>query len=229
MTSRLSVNVPFAGFYDSWYSDEIDRQERMFVENEFEEGREPVLDEQDLYNLLLSHTPYGIAYQRIARDYVDAFALAAKGLDLTLEFEFEEMTSPREYNFETDRLFATLPLAALQDMLTRSAAENHKTLAAVIAERHTSRSGFHSFYRNDLESWLEKPLEDWDHNETGTLLRAALLMAGADRDFEFEIFQSMADGAAGCFYTAWENAVDWESFEKAREELRAEKAETAHV
>jgi len=144
----------------------------------------------------------------------------------SLRLAFEEMTSPREYNFETDRLFCEIPLAVVRQLFAMSKAEGHATLANVIRRRFTSRSGFISFYDNDLAAWLEKPVRDWDHNELGTLLFACLeLKGGADwenGELDMTIYYRVAED--GGITMAWESAVDWPAFEKARDEMREEKA-----
>lgn len=203
------------------------------------------LDQGALASLLFDVTDYSAAYFQIARDYVAAFdhvAGEAFGLGVkdtrnrynykTNEFEaesyirpsarmtFESMDSPREYNFTTDRVYATVPLAVMRLLFKRSAAENHATFKAVIAERFTSCDGFISFYSRHLADWLEKPLVDWDHNEFGTLLIAAMRMAGYD-DIRRELYE-MTLGDEGA-YQAWENAVDWPKYEAKLLEARAEK------
>jgi hypothetical protein len=253
----VSINIPFPGFYESWYSHDIDREEQQAAEYEAEEREdgertqpeELRLTADELARLFYDHTEYKVAEYKIAAMYVDAFDYEAGdllGLSVkdtrqvwrdggfttesyqrpSLRLRFEEMTSPREYNFETDRIFAEIPLAVARHMFAKSKEDKHATLAAVICRRFTSRSGFISFYANDVESWLATPLSDWDHNELGTLLLACLEMANGadwgDSEMDFRLYESVSDD--GGIYQAWESAVDWPAFEKAREELREDKA-----
>ena len=97
-------------------------------------------------------------------------------------------------------------------------------LAATIKSRFTARDGFSSHYSNDLESWLTKPLRDWNHSELGTLVIAAIELAGADdhsESFDWRVYQQVTEREG--FYTAWSNAVDWRKFEAKRDEKRADK------
>lgn len=227
----LSFNIPFQGFYESLYSSEVDHEQERWIEYELterEDGElshpeEIRLNESEYAELFWDHAQYSIAYSHIARAYIDAFSYwAGEKLGFPLPLAFEEMTSPREYNFETDRLFAKVPGETIARLWAMSKADNHKRLSAMIRERFTSYDGFRSFYPNDLESWLEKPLGDWDHNELGTLLRACLRISGVvSRDWEMEVFYITMDGETG--YHAFESCVDWQAFEKARDELRADK------
>jgi hypothetical protein len=235
----LNINIPFEGFYGSKYSGEIDHQEEQFceweaTENEREGGEMSYpealrLTASELCELLYRHTDYGAAHQAVAALYADAFSdEASERLGFPLRLKFEALTSPREYNFETDRIFADIPVSAARALFAMSKAEGHEELGAVIRERFTSRSGFASHYSADLDEWLAQPLREWDHNELGTLLRACLDIAEArdphGEEIGWTIYSRLADDC-GQLDSARENAVDWPAFEAAREELRADKAE----
>ena len=132
-------------------------------------------------------------------------------------FKFADMTSPREYNFTTDRLFATCSAAFIKRLWKRSKADEHKTLAALIRERFTSYDGFMSHYSNDLEQW-PKTLADWDHNELETLLEACLDLAGADDSgFQMQMLESET------FDTICDQAMDWDDLKSRMMDDRIEK------
>ena len=121
------------------------------------------------------HVDYSEAHIALAKEYLSAWMEQFKGeTGIALDYEYESYSSPRYYNFETDRLFCWISDASIAALFEASAADNHKQLAEHIAARFTSRSGFISSYPNDLESWLEKPVAEWDHNELATLLDAVL-------------------------------------------------------
>ncbi len=253
--NTIVVNLPFPGFYESPYSDAINREESYYGESlcsgyasdgetAFPEALR--LDESDLAGLLYRVSNYRDAYQQLARDYVesfDAYAGELFGFSVadarttwrngnkesepyqrdSISMVFESMDSPREYNFATDRVYGEMPLAILYLLFRKSRAEGHETLAAVIAERFTSYDGFISGYSRDIGDWLEKPLRDYDHNEAGTLLIAAMRLAGYDESsFEYDLFE-MTCGDSETAYSAWSDCVDWPKFEELRNEARAEK------
>jgi hypothetical protein len=231
----LITNLPFDGFYESDYSAAIDSEETQFAEYlatecDREGGElshpEPLrLSADDLAGILFDVTTYHTAYQKIAESYVEAFeSVVSDRIGFPLGLKFESMTSPKFYNFETDRVFAHVPLKTVRKLFALSKEKNHATLAKVIAERFTSCSGFSSFYSNDLADWLEKPLRDWDHNEIGTLVIAALRQAapGETQDaFERALYEATFSSDAA--HAAWSSAVDWTAFEEKRNEARAEK------
>lgn len=238
---ELLVRLPFAGFYASDYSREIDSEEEREIEdraNERDDGEQAFppelrLSEQELGELYFDHTDYSAAYHRIASWYPEAFTYATKErFELTIPLRFESMTSPREYNFETDKVYAFIPLKTVLAMFAYSKTDAHATLAEVIKSRHTSYDGFYSYYSNDLATWLSKPVKDWDHNELETLLQATLLHKGrelgedegAEGDgFRSDLFEAIFSGN-GEANDAWASAVDWPALEAAIEEARADKA-----
>ena len=227
----LSINIPFDGFYDSIYSSEIDHQADSWAENEADdrEHEHPEhlrLDQNELAEIIWRVQRIGPAYQMITRAYVDAFEQEAiEYLGFPLGLKFEEMTSPREYNFETDRLFAEISETAVRKMFFMSKADGHKTLATTIKRRFTSCDGFISHYRNDIRVWWEKPLRQWDHNELGTLLIACFEIAGMkdDSDFRYAVFESVMYNDLG--YQAFEASIDWPDLEERIRDAREEKAQ----
>lgn len=221
----LSINIPFGGFYESKWSDLVDDAAEQHARDYAGDGQKEAdipealrLSESEVSECVFSACNYYAGYAAIARDYPEAFnaqALNVLGFDLNLTFE--ELTSPREYNFETDRIFCRIPVSIVRRLFALSRKDRHSRLSATIASRFTSRSGFISFYDNTLQSWLEKPLLDWDANELGTLLIACL---DGELD-DMEIYYSMSDNSHQYF----ENAMDWPKFEERVQDVRDEKAQ----
>lgn len=224
-SEMLLINIPFDGFYDSIYSDEVDhiaeREADNFADDrQTEEGVPPELrlDAQTVASILFDVTDYHAIYAKVAEEYTAAFnEVASELLDVPLSLTFESMTSPREYNFATDRIFAHIPLATVQALFDKSAADNHATLAACIKERFTSYDGFLSGYDNTLAAWLDKPLIEWDHNELGTLLVALL---GDDSDWRMDVYYRTTEHEG--VYNAWSDGVDWAKFDARVQEHRDE-------
>lgn len=199
---NLIINIPFAGFYSSKYSGELDAVQERFVEYEVEKN--PGLD-PDIPNEALWHcADYGKAYDHIARAYVDQFnQYILDEYEIDLGLKFESMQSPREYNFETDRIFCEV---SEENVRKLREAVSDPALRHAIKERFTSRSGFISSYPNNLEDW--PPLEQWDHNELGTLLVALLDDA---EDWGRDIWEAMRD--RNVFDVAFDQCVNWEVYD----------------
>lgn len=206
-----SIVIPFDGFYNSWYSDGVDREEEQYVQNEIDEER-TTLDASDLAELVFCHSNHGVVFDQLARDYCFAFDhVISELLEIKLDLKFEEMTSPREYNFETDRIFATATDEVVQKLFSMA---DGPALRIMIREKHSSRSGFHSFYSNDYDEWIEKGLENWDHNELATLLECVIEQFDDKRDYRWGIYEYMHED----FCNAFEKGVNWPALEAAIKE-----------
>lgn len=247
------IQIPFAGFYYSVYSDAIDHEAESYTENHCDEsgGDESKwpkalrLSADQYSGFLFDVTDYRAAYERVAKDYLDAFSYAAgEALGISamqsvrfyswqekkykrerrevasLRLTWAAMESPREYNFSTDRIFANIPASIIRKLWTISKEDEHATLSHVAERRHTSRDGFISGYRNDWRQWGK--LADWDHNQLMTLLIAACEARGFDwEDSDLAIYYATTEYSGPC--RAWESAVDWKAFDAKRDEARAEK------
>lgn len=227
------IQLPFSGFYESLWSGEIDSQGENYVEHyvgtvQGEEGIPPELrlDAAEVSEILFDVTDYGQCYRQLAEYYADAFnTIMSEHVGFPLGMTYESMDSPREYNFHTDRIYANVPQATVAKLFELSAADDHERLRAVLKERHTSRPGFHSWYSNDLDDWLTKPLDQWDHNELCSLILSFVpeRFDGGD-DLEMKCYYAVCDYDDGG-YQAWERGVDWNKLDTKLAEYREEKLE----
>ena len=208
----MIIQIPFQGFYDSWYSDELNSVEEREVEYFCEQDE--YIDKDWLANEMWRFQDIRKAEEVICPKYVDAFNdYIFETFDLQLGLTFSDMSSPKEYNFTTDRIFAHISDEAMCMLFNR--VQEYGLLEKTIKQRFTSCDGFHSFYSNRLEDWLCKPLSEWDHNELGTLLYA---LVADDNDFDYNIFSRLCDGDT--FYNAFQESIDWPKFEQAITEHR---------
>lgn len=183
-----SVMIPFSGFYESSHMHEIDRE----IENYFDkegDGENHVPD--NFYFSFKHYRDIEIDYCKLYCRMFEAWFEDQTGIKLPLEFE--EMTSPREYSFATDRIFCLVPMDTIKEIFDYTPLS---ILKGQIEETYTSYDGFHSYYSNKLADWLEKPLDTWDHNELYTLLCAALYHSGVtERGWEYDVMEcAMGNG-----------------------------------
>ncbi len=227
----------FPGFYESILSSAMDRHQEMEAYNMAErEASEEYYPEDyqpehlrisaaEYCQLFLDCTDYQKTHIKLSQFWCEAFDYWCKDNLGTpaKSFEWESMTSPREYNFETDRVFAWVPTSVVELLFERSKAAEHKVLAKVIKDTFTSYDGFISFYSNDLDKWLENPLSEWDHNELGTLISAAIIANEEyrDRNHFIDALYELTFPGNGEEDEAWD--MDWPKFEEKKAELRAEK------
>jgi len=159
----MLIQIPFSGFYCSLHDELIDHelQHAIFTDRQTGCHNNDGLSERayDKMNWKDLHEEYAAKY---AKNFAYEF-----GLNLT----FVEMTSPREYNFTTDRIFCDI---SEEDMLTMFDETTKITLAKWAKKMFTSYDGFHSFYSNDFLDWGDIRDGQWDCNHLYCLLCAWL-------------------------------------------------------
>ena len=104
--NKLESTIPFDGFYESFISADIDNQIGQQIEWDSDIHDLNESEEEILYNNYLTvNTSY--FYNQIAEDYTNFYidALNERLEGFTLNATYKYFYSPREYNFETDRIF----------------------------------------------------------------------------------------------------------------------------
>lgn len=178
--------IPFSGFYESLHDDALDDA----LDQIFSDRDTGCTVNEDLVMRAWRSMDWKAVHTAYAKAYCENFALEFK-LDLT----FDEVNSPREYNFTTDRIFAYIPTESLQKVFDTV---DTPGLRIKIRENHTSRDGFFSYYDNDLESWGN--VLSWDHNQIGTLLQALVEQESVNDWDQFEELSLMDDSNGKGFY-----------------------------
>ena len=158
--TKFLTTVPFSGFYCYFHDSELERA----LESMFDRAGTGDAN-SDLVDAARDAIDWACVHESYAAEYVAAMR-AEYGLGLA----FESLTSPKYYNFETDRIFAHIDIEGLA-MVAR--AVPRAALRKAIKERFTSRSGFISHYPACLSEWPAR-LSEWDHNQIGTLLSVYL-------------------------------------------------------
>ena len=166
--NKLESTIPFDGFYESFISADIDHQIGQQIEWDCDLYDLNESEEEILYNNYLSvNTSY--FYNQIAEDYtnfyIDALNERLEGFTLNAKFSF--LTSPKEYNFETDRIFIDIEKNHAIDFIKYIIKNYKKELEEKIKQRFTSRDGFWSHYKNGLDLWTQD-YSEWDCNMIGT-------------------------------------------------------------
>ena len=93
--------------------------------------------------------------------------------------EMVEIESPREYNFETDRLIAKTDLSLYLPKIKEYLDKNKEAFKAYVKKRHSSYDGFISFYSDDADEW---DLDNLDYNELCTVFGFMLTNKGITAD-----------------------------------------------
>lgn len=155
----MLTTIPFSGFYESLHDSAMDDAlDQMFSDRATgcEVNRDLAWRASDLCRW---NQVQGAYTSRYAEEFARAFSIPS--------LQFESLTSPREYNFSTDRIFCTISEDDARHIL---GAVDYPAFAALVRETFTSRDGFISYYSPDLTEWGS--IVNWDHNQVGTLLQA---------------------------------------------------------
>lgn len=195
------ARIPFAGFYGTMWDDELDREEEQLAESLAEDYG---LSASDVADKLFYHMDYREAYKHIAAAYVPQFQdFINKGLDLDIKLAFNDMTSPREYNFETDKIYVGI---SYPDAVRLARRVGRDALRAAAKAMFTSRDGFISFYPNDPARWGR--LAGWDQNHLYALFTAAVEKIG-DEDAGWDILDDVRK--RGVFSSALDAGLDYDA------------------
>lgn len=152
--------IPFAGFYSSCHSEAIDHAAAQTIADENGDRRDGPLPER--FDSEFSYTDAML--EAYGKEYVAAWQHASG-----IACAFRKIDSPKYYNFETDRIFVTVQESVLFELFDGL---DKTRMSEIAASRHTSCSGFISFYSPDWHSWGE--VETWEPEQLHTLLLASL-------------------------------------------------------
>lgn len=147
--NKIEVEIPFWGFYESIHDNNIDRAIESYYEDD--QGN---MSEENADAISMADVDWDSIRKEYCKRFVEELANRSE-----LDFEYSDMTSPKYYNFETDRLFAWLPKE--QADRVRKEVEAYPEWAETIKERFTDRSGFISNYDPDInhEDWTREELD----------------------------------------------------------------------
>ena len=182
MKDTHEILIPFAGFYNSWHDSELDQALDTICSNDSGKIYTSIRD------LCFTNIDWSLVYREYAREYTELFAIKFNLPSL----KFLRLMSPKYYNFETDRILASIDS---DDLAKLSAYRTSETLTKLVKKQYTSCSGFVSHYPNTVSAW-PTDLADWDHNQLKTLLEAYMLdCLGVTEDWELGLLEDLNEVA----------------------------------
>lgn len=157
--NKLTMVIPtFTGFYESLHSLAIDDEVEQSLADDsghFDEDDELAVEAMNAFHYTSEMlTEYARTYVKRWNAHVEE----ETGYDL--KAEFAELWSPREYNFETDRIFVKVPEESVRHVIKWM---DKQVWADLIKKRLEPRPGFAPFYSNDVRSsdWDLTQYKDW--------------------------------------------------------------------
>lgn len=160
--NKIEIQLPFSGFYHSIHDMYIDNH--MEYEIEYLESELGYTDEQlDVIKDRFYDMDYAPIRKAICEHYIHAYnAVFYDEYNIHLDLEYSQLTSPRFYNFETDRLYALIDESIYNDVTALINSEDFKTM---LKDKFKPQSGFMPF---------QSTLDAIDNNDT-VLFSAELL------------------------------------------------------
>ena len=149
--------IPFSGWQGSDHQSALDYAASMAFQDPDGDLYE------DLYDRAAPYIDWQHTRARYARDYAACFLEESK----IRGGSFAAVSSPVFYNFETDRLFANIPLC---ELLRLAKTMDPAEMDTVCNRLFTSYDGFVSFYSPDWRKW--GATEHYDHNQAYAVMLA---------------------------------------------------------
>ena len=205
MENKAISTIPFQGFYNSLYSYAIEGEIESSLDWYTEDYNLSEAQRETLENGYLEKNVSKF-YHNVSKDYAEAFIYEIeRETGLSLDANFESMESPKEYNFQTDRLFIELPETSAVAFINYVLANHKEELEKLIAQRFTSCSGFISHYDNTLEAWGNP--SEWDLNQLGTCFEIFEYLEDEIYD-SYNIYESIHNGLMDTLSDAANKIID---------------------
>ncbi len=186
MSRTVEIEIPFWGFYESVHDYAIDEAIESGFNYDYEKQEDIELNGKFWDSVMSADINWSEIRNAYCKAYTEAF-----GEEFGLDLEFVEMTSPKEYNFSTDRIFAKVPLEQINKI--RKEVEAHKDYPEYIKDRFSSRSGFWSNYDSNYqhEDWTKTILDECQYEVILEFWINNISDAGEDwQEFLLEDFRS---------------------------------------
>lgn len=140
--NKIEIQLPFSGFYHSIHDMYIDNH--IEYEIEYLESELGYTDEQlDIIKDRFYMMDYAPIRKAICEHYIQAFnAVFYDEYNIHLDLEYSCLTSPKFYNFETDRLYALIDESIYNEVTALVNSEDFKTM---LKDKFKAQSGFMPF------------------------------------------------------------------------------------
>jgi hypothetical protein len=146
--SNQSVLPAFKGFYGTFFDPDYIQEQTDFL---FDDEQLNEIDLNDGESIEAYKKMVGEKSTEIVEYNVNKF------LDTKFKFTFQEIWSPKEYNFSNDKIHIQIDFTKNDfDTLIEYVQKNMTQFKEFLKDNFTSRSGFFSFHSNDVDVWLKE-------------------------------------------------------------------------
>lgn len=171
---RVETWLPvFSGFYGTIW--ETDSQEEMEFENINEMRKEkhlpPLINDDAIEWDYIGYT------LEVSRSVTNDVSQKLEELGCIQKGEFQELRSPREYNFTNDSINVRFTLTEKNvATIEKYLKDNEEAFSQYLSDRYTSYDGFFASYSNQIEDWTADISETVTHkHKCGSVLQFILL------------------------------------------------------
>ena len=221
MEKRFSIQMPFfPGFYETTLEDSDTSY--WAIKNELEYYHTDFAyynkDEAPVY-ARLTEKDLKFDYQAYEKEVMENFISAWKEYapEIVESVEFDELDSPKYYNFRNDYLYCWVTLQDdWQEVMRKFIKDNHDWLKSKVSEDWTSYDGFISFMENDLEQWEEHLFTDPDPRYVGTML--GYMMYRENKDVYDDLMASTLEDVNADMYVV----INEERLQELKDEVAKE-------
>lgn len=171
----------FPGFYESEFEYNGEEQD---IESYNEENKTDLKWDDFNFN-------YKDYHQRVSRAFANKMESELNSI-IPVKMEFQELYSPKEYNFYTDSIWCKVrvSIAGLIKLINN----NRTEAAAIFKSKYTSCSGFISFHSSQIKDWIDRKyiLQDPRHR-VGALLECLAEIEGIAPDSDWTSNENWID------------------------------------
>ena len=132
-------------------------------------------------------------YDEVAKTYLEHISNYIVEAVPSIKIAYEELESPKYYNYETDRIIGTCNYNEVKEDI-KSVLNKYPNIFDFVVKKHfTSYSGFISFYSNNYKEW---DFDNLDHNQLMAVMEVLTIvgfMHDNYSDVKDEITESDAD------------------------------------
>jgi len=148
--NKVQTRLPgFSGFYGSVWEDCGEENEIEDINYQRKEkGLEPITYDDCEWD-------YAGFHNALSEDITQTVGEYLKKHGFIGDYEFEKLSSPKEYNFANDTIHVTFILNDENEKTIRNyLKENKDTFEKYLEDHYTSYSGFFSSYSNNVNVWM---------------------------------------------------------------------------
>ncbi|NBW17762.1 MAG: hypothetical protein EBR82_58275 [Caulobacteraceae bacterium] len=169
---KLSVKIPFAGFYESSHSALLDswlEYEHEVLERDYNVTAAQLEKLRDLFHGDILWQAVHVEYAKAYCTEIEKLIAAKTRGKFTVNIEFEILTRSAYYANTTDGIYGLIPIEQLEAIREFILTNAGCSWLAFINSRCASRDGFVSFFSSNYSEWKED-LNDWEEARLGLLL-----------------------------------------------------------